>query len=121
MPYWDAVYEGPEQTDTWEGVNLYCDLETHDTVAQIEEDTTGWCAYRWTETGDQCQTAETTNELWWVLDDLLWGPLYWWGYHADGRELTVAEDRIARGFPADDLLYDLAMAELKTLRPERPA
>lgn len=130
MPYWDGIWDSNRadsyvSTDeNWGGLHLYCDLVTRDTVAQMEAETwegdTEWCAYRWAEAGN-CQMAATTDELWWMLDDLLWGPCYWERHWPDGREMTEVEDRVARGLPADDLLYDLEMAKIgelmKKLRP----
>lgn len=116
MPYWEGVWDTdrPDAYGTdlssWDTVHMYCDLETHDTVAQIDEEE-GWCAYRWTEAGEG-HMAQTTDRLWWILDDLLWGPCYWWDYRPDGRKKTEAEERADRGWPADDLLYELAMVEM---------
>ena len=126
MPYWDGIWDSDRPDayqsypEAWEQTKMYCDIESRETIAQYEgEDCIGmgmgggydWCRYTWTEDG-QGAMSQTTDELWWCLDDLLWGPLYWGWYHADGRELSIGEHRQSRGLPADDLLYELKMIEI---------
>ena len=122
MPYWDGIWDGTWESSPsyWEKTKMYCDLESRETIAMYEgDDGMGlglggdydWCAYIWTEDG-KGRTAATTGDLWWCLDDLLWGPMYWSWYHKDGRELTIGEHRQMRGLPADDLLYELQMIEI---------
>ena len=125
MPYWDGIWDQNRDDaytaadESWSGIHLYCDIETKATHAQLDDEY-DWCRYTWTADGTGTTTA-TTDDLWWMLDDLLWGPLYWSWYHADGRELTVVEDRQRRGMPADDLLYDLEMRHIADLlRAQRP-
>lgn len=131
MPYWDGIWDmNREDTfcssdSVWEDVKVYCDIQSHETVAMWEGDDAfggagdeySWAAYIWSEAGEG-RMVSTCDDLWWCLDDTLWGPMYWSHFHADGREMTVAEDRASRGCPVDDEAYAVAMTRVSLMLQE---
>lgn len=83
QPYWPDLIEVAELCPAWEQVKAYCVLDTKDVVVQWEGglDVFGtelgteysWCGYVWHEDGTAEELDAAEGELWWCLDDLVWG------------------------------------------------
>ena len=84
-PYWPGLVEVAEHCPAWEQVKAYCDVLNKDVVVQWEGgvDVFGtdvgteydWCGYVWHADGTAEELDAADGELWWCLDDLVWGAL----------------------------------------------
>lgn len=82
-PYWPALVEVAEYCPAWEQVKAYCVLDTKDVVVQWEGGVGvfgtdlgtehDWCGYVWHADGTAEELDAADGELWWCLDDLVWG------------------------------------------------